>query len=137
VAIERHQTLRATIDWSYELLSTWEQHLLARLSVFAAGCTLEATSPSRDLITTSPAPTERRTGSGPVAAATRDQGAAPKRQAISTANRVQTISILLPEHNPGATFDPRHAEWAIRWLIQAPPYGAIPDGFAIRACVGK
>ena len=37
----RQQTLRATIEWSYELLSTEEQELFARLSVFA-GCTVEA-----------------------------------------------------------------------------------------------
>jgi predicted ATPase/class 3 adenylate cyclase len=42
VAIERHQTLRATIDWSYDLLSEPQQRLLARLAVFAGGCTLEA-----------------------------------------------------------------------------------------------
>jgi predicted ATPase len=41
-AVERHQTLRAAIDWSYELLSEPERRLLARLSVFAGGCTLEA-----------------------------------------------------------------------------------------------
>jgi predicted ATPase/class 3 adenylate cyclase len=41
-AIERHQTLRAAIDWSYDLLSEPEQRLLARLSVFAGGFTLEA-----------------------------------------------------------------------------------------------
>jgi predicted ATPase/class 3 adenylate cyclase len=41
-APERHQTLRATIDWSYRLLTEPEQHLFARLSVFAGGCTLEA-----------------------------------------------------------------------------------------------
>jgi predicted ATPase len=41
-AVERHQTLRAAIDWSYELLSGAQQRLLARLTVFAAGCTLEA-----------------------------------------------------------------------------------------------
>jgi predicted ATPase len=38
----RQQTLRATIEWSYELLSSAEQQLFARLSVFAGGCTLEA-----------------------------------------------------------------------------------------------
>jgi predicted ATPase/class 3 adenylate cyclase len=41
-AAERHQTLRATIDWSFELLTEPEQALLARLAVFAGGCTLEA-----------------------------------------------------------------------------------------------
>ncbi|MGH3137745.1 MAG: ATP-binding protein, partial [Gaiellaceae bacterium] len=38
----RQQTLRATIEWSYDLLSPAEQQLFARLSVFAGGCTLEA-----------------------------------------------------------------------------------------------
>jgi len=41
-AVERHQTLRATIDWSYDLLTEPEQRLLDRLSVFAGGCTLDA-----------------------------------------------------------------------------------------------
>ena len=41
-AVERHQTLRAVIDWSYQLLAPPEQALLSRLSVFSGGCTLEA-----------------------------------------------------------------------------------------------
>ncbi|MGQ0569585.1 MAG: ATP-binding protein [Armatimonadota bacterium] len=42
-ALPRQQTLRATMDWSYELLSREEQALLRRLSVFVGGFTLEAT----------------------------------------------------------------------------------------------
>ncbi len=38
----RQQTLRQTIDWSYDLLSAPEQKLFRRLSVFIGGCTLEA-----------------------------------------------------------------------------------------------
>jgi non-specific serine/threonine protein kinase len=38
----RHQTIRATIEWSYQLLSEREQLLFDRLSVFAGGWTLEA-----------------------------------------------------------------------------------------------
>jgi predicted ATPase/class 3 adenylate cyclase len=38
----RQQTLRATIDWSYDLLEADEQTLFARLAIFAGGCTLEA-----------------------------------------------------------------------------------------------
>ena len=38
----RQQTLRATIEWSHDLLTPDEQRLFARLSAFAGGCTLEA-----------------------------------------------------------------------------------------------
>ena len=38
----RQATLRATIEWSYDLLNGQEQQLFARLSVFHGGCTLEA-----------------------------------------------------------------------------------------------
>ncbi|HLY27967.1 MAG TPA: adenylate/guanylate cyclase domain-containing protein [Aggregatilineales bacterium] len=41
-ALPRQQTLRALIDWSYDLLSEPEQGLLRRLSVFAGGWTFEA-----------------------------------------------------------------------------------------------
>ena len=41
-ALERHQTLRSTIDWSYDLLTPTERHALNRLSVFAGGCDLAA-----------------------------------------------------------------------------------------------
>jgi predicted ATPase/DNA-binding XRE family transcriptional regulator/Flp pilus assembly protein TadD len=41
-ALPRHQTLRALIDWSHDLLSEPERVLLRRLSVFAGGWTLEA-----------------------------------------------------------------------------------------------
>lgn len=40
--LSRHQTLRALIDWSYNLLSPEERVLFVRLSVFAGGFNLEA-----------------------------------------------------------------------------------------------
>jgi predicted ATPase/DNA-binding SARP family transcriptional activator/DNA-binding CsgD family transcriptional regulator len=40
--VARHRTLRATLDWSHELLSEPERKLFCRLSVFAGGWTLEA-----------------------------------------------------------------------------------------------
>jgi predicted ATPase/class 3 adenylate cyclase len=41
-ALPRQQTLRATIDWSYSLLSEPEKTLFRRLAVFAGGWTLQA-----------------------------------------------------------------------------------------------
>jgi predicted ATPase/transcriptional regulator with XRE-family HTH domain len=41
-ALPRHQTLRAMVDWSYDLLEAPQRTLLQRLSVFAGGWTLDA-----------------------------------------------------------------------------------------------
>ncbi|MDQ6908129.1 MAG: hypothetical protein M3176_15000, partial [Chloroflexota bacterium] len=41
-AMPRHQTLRATLDWSYTLLTAQERIVLQRLAVFAGGCDLAA-----------------------------------------------------------------------------------------------
>src|SRR3981189_2164836 len=43
-ALPRHQTLRATLDWSYELLPEPERLVLRRLAVFAGDFTAEAVS---------------------------------------------------------------------------------------------
>ncbi len=53
-ALPRQQTLRALIDWSYDLLDTEERALLRQLSVFAGGWTLEAAEaicPEADVLT--------------------------------------------------------------------------------------
>lgn len=41
-ALPRHQTLRAAMDWSYDLLSEAERTMLRRLSVFAGGWAVQA-----------------------------------------------------------------------------------------------
>ena len=41
-ALPRHQTMRASIEWSYQMLSDDERVLLRRFSVFSGGWTLEA-----------------------------------------------------------------------------------------------
>jgi predicted ATPase len=43
-AVERHQTLRAAVDWSYALLSATERVVFDRLAVFSGGFTLAAAS---------------------------------------------------------------------------------------------
>lgn len=42
IAPPRQQTMRAAIDWSYDLLTSREQRLFERLSIFAGGCTIDA-----------------------------------------------------------------------------------------------
>ncbi|GGM31891.1 SARP family transcriptional regulator [Dactylosporangium sucinum] len=41
-ALPRHQTLRATVDWSWDLLDAAERAMLRRLAVFPGGATLES-----------------------------------------------------------------------------------------------
>ena len=43
-ALPRQRTLRATLDWSYELLTETERAVLRRLAIFAGGFTLQAAS---------------------------------------------------------------------------------------------
>ena len=45
---QRQQTLRAAIDWSYDLLNLPEQKLFRRLSVFVGGCSLEGAEAACD-----------------------------------------------------------------------------------------
>ena len=48
-AASRQATMRAAIDWSWELLTTWEQDALAQCAVFEGGFTLEAAEAILDL----------------------------------------------------------------------------------------
>ncbi len=54
--LDRQATLRATLDWSWDLLSAAEQRALAQLSVFEGGFTLPAVEAVLDLAACAPAP---------------------------------------------------------------------------------
>jgi len=57
---ERQQTLRNTIDWSYNLLETAEQVVFARLAVFVGGCSLAAAEAVTTLNVQTARPAPRR-----------------------------------------------------------------------------
>jgi predicted ATPase/DNA-binding SARP family transcriptional activator len=78
--IRRQQTLRAAIDWSYDLLTGPERLLLARLSVFAASWSLEAAE-----------------------AVCSDQQI-PADQVLDLVSRLADRSLLQPEPGPTARF---------------------------------
>lgn len=70
-ALPRHQTLRAIVDWSWDLLSSAERTVLARLSVFAGGATPEAAA---HVCSASREGKETAAGNAPVDAAGTDGG---------------------------------------------------------------
>jgi transcriptional regulator with XRE-family HTH domain len=74
-AVPRQQTLRAVVDWSYELLSPAERRLFARLSVFAGGFTLAAAE---------------AIGWGPAAAGAGTRAGAPRRARHTPARGVRS-----------------------------------------------
>jgi predicted ATPase/DNA-binding SARP family transcriptional activator len=79
-AVRRQQTLRAAIDWSYELLTEPERLLLARLSVFAGSWSLEA------------------------AEAVCGDHQVPAGQVLDLVSRLVDRSLLQPEPGPAARF---------------------------------
>jgi predicted ATPase/DNA-binding SARP family transcriptional activator len=78
-ALPRHQTLRAVVDWSWELLDDAERALCRRLSVFAGGATLESA--------------EQVCAGGPVAPA----------GILDLLTALVDKSLLVARHDPGGT----------------------------------
>jgi predicted ATPase len=64
-SLPRHQTLRATVDWSWQLLSAPERVLARRLAVFPGGATLAAA----ERVCADPQPEERPTAASPTTGA--------------------------------------------------------------------
>ena len=82
-APDRHRTIRATIDWSYDLLDPEERVLFARLGAFVNGCTLEAAEYVGRHQATDP----------------EDAGAT----IVDTLARLVDRSMLVPEHSTDST----------------------------------
>ena len=104
----RQQTLRATIEWSYDLLSPAEQQLFARLSVFAGGCTLEAAEDGRQAPTSTPCSrSSRRAFCASPASATgcsRRSGSSPRRASSRVAG---DRAVARPPYRTPACCNPR------------------------------
>ena len=100
----RQQTLRATIEWSHDLLTADEQQLFARLAVFAGGCTLDAAEAVCD--------------------ADLDvlQSLVEKSLLRHTGDRfwmLETIRAFAAERLPAGRIFERHAQWCLRLLTSA------------------
>ena len=93
-ALPRHQTLRAMVNWSYDLLSEQEQILFRRLSVFAGGFTLEAAE---------------AVGGGI---------AAPSGSILETLSRLIDKSLVIAEEAPGVTMRYRLLETLRQYALE-------------------
>jgi len=131
-ALPRHQTLRATMDWSYDLLSDAERALLRRLSVFAGGFALEAVEavvsgqgsqvsqliPDHRPLTTVLDLLTSLIDKSLVVVETR--GTATRYRLLETVR--QYASEKLTEANESEIYARRHCEWFLQLAEQAEPH---------------
>jgi predicted ATPase/DNA-binding SARP family transcriptional activator len=95
-ALPRHQTLRAVVDWSWNLLSEPERTLARRLAVFPAGATLEAA----EQVCADTVPS----GAGPAGAG--PSGGVPASSGLARAAVLPALSGLVGKSILAATDDP-------------------------------
>ena len=130
-ALPRQQTLRALIDWSYDILSDNERLLLRRLSVFAGGWTLEAaeevcsdqlsvTSESTDnrlLITDVFDLLSQLVNKSLVVVVEQSHGRPPRYRMLETIRQYAREKLL--ESGAGENIRARHFEYYLRTVKQA------------------
>jgi predicted ATPase/DNA-binding SARP family transcriptional activator len=130
IGLTRQQTLRATVDWSHDLLAEPERVLLRRLAVFAGGFTLaaaEAVCPDERLDRASVA--ELLTGLVDRSLVTTVEGAA--RYRLLETIREYATERLSASGETGHLRD-RHAAWVLALAEQAEPelaHTGRPDAF--------
>jgi tetratricopeptide (TPR) repeat protein len=112
----RHRTLRTTIDWSYDLLVPEEQALLARLSVFAGGWTLE----SAEAVAQGSAPGTRHSLDRLADRSLVRVGEGPSATRYSMLETIREYaSEKLRESGDEAAARARHAAWFLAFVRQA------------------
>jgi predicted ATPase/class 3 adenylate cyclase len=121
-ALPRQQTLRATIDWSYNLLSQAERGLLRQLAVFAGGGTLEAI----EAVCTGEGPKDcdvldllTHLVDKSLVIAERRQGEEPRYYLLETIR--QYAREKLNDSGEGQAVRERHTRWYMELTVQAEP----------------
>ena len=124
----RHQALRATIDWSFDLLSPTEQLLFARLSVFAGGCTIEAVENvcnpdgALDVLQELTALVDK--------SLVRQEGTAEPRFSLLETIR-EYAATRLAEHGERDLMRDRHADYVLSWCHELEPLLLGPGQFEV------
>ena len=120
-AVARHRTLRAAIDWSYQLLDAQERLLLQRLSVFAGDIAIEQIEAvcdggdleSRDILDTVAALVDKSL------VVMRESGGTARYQLLETIR--QFAREKLSESGETLTFTARHAQAYVALIDEAAP----------------
>jgi predicted ATPase/DNA-binding winged helix-turn-helix (wHTH) protein len=115
-ALPRHQTLRAALDWSYELLTEVEARLLRHLAVFKGDFSLAAAAVVADLSTIATA--DYLAGLVVKSLVVADLLSETSQYRLLETNRAYALEKLLDkgEHREAAR---RHAEYHLNLLMQA------------------
>lgn len=127
-ALPRQQTLRALIDWSWELLTETEQMLLQRLSVFAGGMNLEAVEAvcagngldSYDLLDLLSELVRKS-----LVLSRREPGQPIRYHLLETIRQYAQERLVTTRQ--GATFRQRHLDYFMTWAKRAKPELTGPD----------
>ncbi len=119
----RHHTLRATLDWSYELLPGPERCLLRRVGIFAAGFTFgEANAVMNDQGHTAPAVLEMLTNLAAKSLVELDGPAPSGRWRLLETTRAYALE-KLDQHGEMPQIARRHAEF-VRDRLERPIHGS-------------
>ncbi len=127
-ALPRQQTLRALIDWSWELLTETEQMLLQRLSVFAGGMSLEAVEAvcagdgldPYDLVDLLSELVRKS-----LVLSRREQGQPIRYHLLETIRQYAQERLVMA--GQGATYRQRHLDYFMTWAKRAEPELTGPD----------